>query len=108
MLPERPGWYQAGASADHLQAGRRRTGGGEHGERIGLGIVDIDGPRLAAPMAIAVATLADAGGAQRFVLRPVAGIGLADLEERDVGEGRAPCCARRRQRDWGAARDACR
>ena len=42
------GMIPGGALRDRLQPVERRAGGGEHGERVGLGVEHVDGARRAA------------------------------------------------------------
>ena len=89
-MPERPGWNQAGAARHDLQRRRRRAGGGEHRERVALGVEGIDLGRGRRPMAADAGRLgeraAHAAGRGELVLRAVAAEDLSDLEQRHVGK----------------------
>ena len=85
-MPDRPGWYQAGAPAHDLHRGDGRPGRLQHGQRIGLGVEGIDRAGAAMHIARHRRAAADAGRTQRFVLRAVAGIGMADLRQGKIGK----------------------
>ena len=88
MVPERPGWNQAGAPATTCTLSGRQAEPVEGGERVGLGVEDADRRRLARPVAAAAGdargAAADAARGDHLVLGPVAAIDLADLEEGEV------------------------
>ncbi len=85
-LADAAGVIPVGPRGEGLQLVDRRADRGEHRQRVGLGVEEIDGAALLRPVARAVHAAADAGGADPLVLRPVAGIDLADLEERKIGK----------------------
>ena len=82
MQPRRP-------ARDDLQRLRRRAGGDEHRERVGLGVEGIDLGRGGRPVAANAGRLreraAHAAGRGELVLGAVAAEDLSDLEQRHVG-----------------------
>ena len=92
---------EPGRPAGHdLQRLRRRAGGGEHRERIGLGVEGVDAAGAADQWRPVPRRLgeraADAGGGGELVLRLVAAEHLADLEQRRRRRSRGRRCAARR------------
>ena len=76
--------------ARHLRLGGIEAERGQRRENVGLGVEEAGGLGLAVPMAAGTTERrrsgAHAGGDQLLILRRVAAVGLADLEQRHVGE----------------------
>ena len=83
------GMKPGGTAGHDLQRLYRRAGGGQYGERIGLGIEHVDRRRLARPMPADTAGFSEraahAAGGGELILCLVALEYLADLEQGDVG-----------------------
>ncbi len=99
-----------GRTARHdLHRRHRRAGGGQHRERIALGVEGID---LAGPGSTSGGRCRDALASARrtplaavdLILRPVAAEDLPDLEQRDVGEAAVGVALRRRDQAGQQAR----
>ena len=108
MVAERPGWNQAGAAGDDLHLVGREAEHVEERERVGLGVEGRDRRRLRRPVPAAAfrprRAAADAGGGDQLILRPVAAIDLADLEEGEIGEAAIGVALRRRDQAGQQAR----
>ena len=101
IVPERPGWYQAGASAVTCTLSAERPSASSRASASALASKTETGAARGRPVAAAAVdaggAAADGGGGGDLILRPVAAIDLADLEQCEIGRSRDRHCAGRRR-----------
>ena len=85
-----------GGTTYHLHGGGGSARRFQHGNRIGLGIEGINGARWPMHIAAGEGTAPDTRRAQRLILGPVAGIGMAHFRQHHVGKAAIHVAAGRR------------
>ena len=87
----------------------RRADGGQHGERIGLGVEHVDGARRARPVARHRHVVAQAGRHRALAGRRCVLVLRPDLEQRGIGQPARLVARARRRSGWaGSTAASCR